>query len=296
MGKVKVVPGSGSRELAFKVAKVMESELVDVESKYFPDGEIYVRLKGEVEGERVAVIHSMARHPNRLLVEFLLLVRTLKDLGAKEVIGVIPYFPYLRQDARFKSGEAVSAKIISEVIGASGVDVVISVDPHLHRIKDLERYLGIRFKNVTAMRALARYFVERYELKEPILIAPDEEAEQWVKVFSDEMGVDYKILIKERVTPSEVKLRTNYLDIKGRDVIVVDDIISTGTTIAEAAKVLKTAGARRIFATCTHPLLIGDALYKIYRAGVEEVIATDTVASPVSVVSVAPILARTLTT
>lgn len=286
-----IVPGSGSRSLAFKIAKAAGFDIVDVEVRSFPDREIYVKLKGRVKGEEVALIQSMAREPNKLLVEFLLTVDALRSSGARRVIGVIPYFPYLRQDAIFEEGEALSAKVVSKVIGGSGIDEVITVDPHLHRIKDLSGYLGVKFEKLTAASLLANYFKGKVDPREVLVIAPDEEAEQWAKPFAEELGTDYEVLIKSRKTPSEVELKAEELSVKGEEIIIVDDMISTGTTMAEAVKALKLKGARRIFATCTHPLLIGDALYRIYRAGADEVVGTDTVPSPVSLISVAPLIA-----
>ncbi|RLE66936.1 MAG: ribose-phosphate diphosphokinase [Thermoprotei archaeon] len=292
---MKVLAGSGSRVLGLKVARLLNAEMVDVQVRRFPDGEIYVRLLGEVEGEDVVLVQSMGKNPNELLVEFLLLADTLKDLKARKVIAVVPYFPYARQDARFKPGEAFSLKTVVKLVEDVGIDAMITVDMHLHRIESPSKIFNIPAFNLTAMPLLAEYALKTLNLEEPIVVGPDEEAEQWAKTAAESIGSGYLVLSKVRLDDYKVEISSPQLNrVKGRNVLIVDDIISTGGTMSKAVKQVSEAGAKRIVAACTHPLLVGDSVYNILKAGAECVIGSDTVQSHVSYVSVAPIIANKL--
>lgn len=289
-----IVGGSGSRHLAVKLSRLMRIDLLDVEVRKFPDGEIYVNFLGDIEGEEVILVQSIAKQPNDLLIEFIFEAKTLRDLGAERVIGVIPYIPYARQDTRFKPGEALSIRIVAEMIEWSGINELYTIDTHLHRLKGLEELFSINVHNLTCMRELARYVIKNFKLNEPIAIAPDEEAKQWVRVFSEEINCPYAVLEKRRISDEEVELSIKDIEVVDRDVIIVDDIISTGGTMAEAVRSMKKLNARKVYAVCAHPILVGDALYRILKAGAEAVIGTDTIESPISYVSVAPLIASAI--
>jgi len=289
-----IIGGSASTYLAYEIARVGGFSTLPIISRVFPDGERYVRILGNVEGMRIAVIQSMYRSPDSYLIEFLLITHTLKELGAKEIIGVIPYFPYARQDTRFNSGEAVSLNIISHLIENSGIDKIITIDMHLHRYSSVSEIFRIPAENLTAMEEIARYLTDNYDLRDPVIIGPDEESEQWAKKVASIIKCDYDILEKRRISAEEVEIVPREVNVKGRDVVIVDDIISTGGTMAEAIKMLLKLGAKRVIGACTHAILAGEALGKIYRAGAYDLIATNTVPSPISVVSIAGLLVRTL--
>ena len=288
--------GSSARALALKAATLANVRYVPVETKKFPDNEKYVRLLGEVEGEQVFVVQSMGHKPDEYLMEYFLLVETLKDLGAEKVIGIIPYFAYARQDQRFKPGEALSIKTVSRLIEFVGTDKLYTIDCHRHRVKETEfsQIIKIPVEDLSAMPLLADYVKNNYSLENPVVIGPDAEAYEWARKAAEVLGCDYDVLEKKRITEREVVIRPCEINVSGRDVLIVDDIISTGGTMVEAIKVLKRERARRIIVACTHPLLVEDALAKIYSTGVFDVIGTDTVWSPVSVVSVAPLIATVI--
>ncbi|RLF00406.1 MAG: ribose-phosphate pyrophosphokinase, partial [Thermoprotei archaeon] len=246
--------------------------------------------------EQVFVVQSMGHKPDEYLMEYFLLVETLKDLGAEKVIGIIPYFAYARQDQRFKPGEALSIKTVSRLIEFVGTDKLYTIDCHRHRVKETEfsQIIKIPVEDLSAMPLLADYVKNNYSLENPVVIGPDAEAYEWARKAAEVLGCDYDVLEKKRITEREVVIRPCEINVSGRDVLIVDDIISTGGTMVEAIKVLKRERARRIIVACTHPLLVEDALAKIYSTGVFDVIGTDTVWSPVSVVSVAPLIATVI--
>ena len=289
-----ILGGSSAQVLAIKIGRLLKAPVLLPEIKRFPDGEKYVRITGDVNGKTVAVIQSFYHQPDEFLIEYFLMVDTLKDLGAKRVLGVVPYFAYARQDERFKPGEAISFKIVTKLIEEVGTDEIYTVDTHLHRVEQLSEIFRIPAHNLTAVPLLAQYIKKNFELTNPIVIGPDEEAEQWAKVAAKELEAEYDVLEKERLGPSEVRIKTRELDVKNRDIVIVDDIISTGGTMVEAIKMLKEHGAKNIIAACTHPILVQNALTKIYQAGALAVIGTDTVPSSISFVSVAPVIAEAL--
>jgi ribose-phosphate pyrophosphokinase len=168
------------------------------------------------------------------------------------------------------------------------------VDIHLHRIEEASQIFNIPCHNLTAMPLIGKFIRENYSLKNPMVLAPDMEAEQWAKAMADELGADFCVMEKVRKGPEEVEISCENLGVKGREVILTDDIISTGGTMATAISMVKKADAKLIIAACTHPLLIGGALSLIHQAGALEVIGTDTVPSSVRVVSIDKLLADNL--
>ncbi|MFW9984961.1 MAG: ribose-phosphate diphosphokinase [Candidatus Odinarchaeota archaeon] len=289
---VVITSGSPSKTLAWKVAQNLNATYLDTEVKRFPDGETYLRFLGNVEKENVIVVQSLGHQPNHYLVELFLMLDALKDLKAKHVIAVIPYFAYARQDERFKPGEAVSIKTISRLVEAAGADNIFTIDSHRHRVVDQDDLTTVPLQDLTAMAELAKYMDSKYDLHNPAVIGPDAEAGAWAKIAADTLSVEYDALEKKRFDAETVEIKPRRLDIKDRDILIVDDIISTGNTIIKAIDILKKNGAKDIYVACTHPLLVLNALVRIYQTGAIEVVGTDTVQSAISHVSVAPVIAN----
>ncbi len=289
-----VIGGPTSEALASKVAKELGVELGGLEVRRFPDGEKYLRVLSEVNGQTVAVVQSIHHTPDELLFEYLLMADALKDLGAKRVIAFIPYFAYARQDERFKPGEALSFKTVSKLIECVGTDEIYTIDMHQHRVVKSSDAFRIPAHNLSAMTLLADYVRKGGKLEKPLVIGPDAEAEQWAKIAAERLGTDYDVFEKRRLGDAHVEVRPRKSNAHGRDVLIVDDIISTGGTIVEAVKILKSQGAQKIQVACTHAILAPGALDKINSAGVQDVVGTDTVPSPISRVTVAPLIADQL--
>ncbi|RLF12214.1 MAG: ribose-phosphate diphosphokinase [Thermoprotei archaeon] len=288
---IKVVPGPASRRLGASLAEELKTSVLEVESKVFPDGESYVRLKGEVAGEEVVVVQSCYPPQDKHLIELLLLVKTIKELGARKVIAAVPYLAYSRQDKRFLEGEAVSGRVVLELIGLAGADALLTVDVHSEAL--LEK-LSFKAVNVSAMPLIARY-LSQLRLLNPFILSPDKKRAREAGLVASLLNTDHGYLEKVRdLSTGEVKTMVKGLPVEGRDVVIVDDIISTGGTIANAASIVKSQGARRVLAACTHPILAKGAEERMRKAGVEEIIGTDAVESHVSRVSVAPALAEAL--
>ena len=278
-----VVSGSQSQNLAFKVAKLLNTKLTRVEYKRFPDNEIYVRVVDEINDDKAVIINTQ-KNQNDAIVETILLCDALRDEGVKDITLVAPYLAYARQDKKFNPGEAISIRALAKIY-SNIVDRLITINPHETHIKD---FFTIPFIYGDAIPKLAEYVKDK--LDNPIVLAPDKGALEFAKTASKILNAEYDYLEKTRLSPTEIQIAPKTLDAKDRDVLIVDDIISTGGTMATAVKLLKEQGAKKIIAACVHPVLIGDALNKLYSAGVEEVVGTDTYLSEVSKVSVAEII------
>ncbi|AEF96868.1 ribose-phosphate diphosphokinase [Methanotorris igneus] len=282
-----IIPGSNSQDLAFRVAKLTNSKLARVESKRFPDGEIYVRVHDDVKDEDVVIIQTQNRQ-NDGIIETILLCDALRDEGANSITVVAPYLAYARQDKKFNPGEPISIRALAKIY-SDICDKLITINPHETHI---ERFFEIPFIYGDAVPKLAEYVKDK--LNNPIALAPDKGAIEFAKTAAEILNCEYDYLEKTRISPTEIQIAPKNLDAEGRDVLIVDDIISTGGTMATAIKLLKEQGAKKIIAACVHPVLIGDALNKLYAGGADEVVGTDTFLSEVSKVSVDDVIAKLL--
>lgn len=294
--KLLVLGGLNGEHLAIELSSIGAFELGSLEVKKFPDGETYVRVLTEVNDRTVVYINSLQRDVNEAVFETILTIDTLRDLGAKEVIAVIPYMSYARQDARFNPGEAISIRTLAKMFKAVKIDHLITIDMHLHRISNPSDLFGANFHNITGVKELAKYFRRTHNIENTVIIGPDEEAEQWAKIMSEELnGLEYTVLKKTRFTAEKVAIETEGVNVDGKNVIIVDDIISTGGTIIEAVMALKELGAKEIMVGTIHPLLIGYAYNRLLRLGLRDLVGTNTILSPISKVSVAPAIYGKLT-
>ena len=290
---LKVLGGSSSKHIAFEVAKYLHTDFIMLNSRKFPDGEKYLRvLDDKIEGNSYLVIQSMYKTPDEYLMEYFFILDVLKSNGAKEIVSFIPYFAYARQDCEFNPGEPISFKIVARLIEQAGTDKIYTFDPHLHRIKSLSEVFTIPAYNISILPTVVRYILDNYALDDPVLIGPDAESEQWTKMAAQETELDYDVLEKVRYGDYEVEIRPRELDISDRNIILIDDIISTGRTMAETIMMLKDQGANNIYIGTAHPILIGDALVNLYKAGANFVVGSDSIPSPVSFVKCAPIIAE----
>jgi len=286
-----VVPGPASTELGRRVATLLGARMVPVSFKRFPDGESYVRFMGEVEGEVVAVIQTTSPPQNERLIQLLLMADNAKDMGAKSVIAVVPYLAYARQDRRFLPGEAFSLKTVVRLLQCCGVDELITVNVHNPTVL---RSLQIPFRDLSAIGVLAQHLMNK-GLQGAFSISLGKKGLEMAREAHNILrgGYGYIQTRRDRVT-GEVSIEEKPLPIHGRDVIIFDDIISSGGTMAKAVRWAKDQGARRVYAACVHPLLAPGAMERILESGADGVVGTDCVPSPVSRVSVAPLIAEAL--
>ncbi len=266
-----VIRGSGGYP-APRLAEALGAELVDAESKVFPDGETYVRIGRPVAGKIAVIVQSMYPNQNDKFVELLLLVEAARGLGASRVIVVAPYTAYARQDRRFREGEPISIKAVLSALRAVGAHAFITID--IHKPESLNFFEGPSV-NVDPSPLFAEAL--RNE-KDVIVVAPDRGALHRAEKLAERLGSPYDYLEKfrDRVT-GEITMKPKSLPVKGKTVILVDDIISTGGTIAKAASILREQGAERIIVAVSHALLVGNAMEKLAKARIDRILALDTV-------------------
>ncbi|RLI78050.1 ribose-phosphate diphosphokinase [Archaeoglobales archaeon] len=273
---MKVVAGNASPMLALKVAEALNLKLAKTTFKKFPDSEIYVRVE-DFDDVNI-VVQSL--NCNEDVVSLMLLFDALSDT---EIIAIIPYMGYARQDKAFEDGEAVSIRAIAKLL-ESYASEIITVNIHS---KDAAGHFN-KLVDLDAMPIIGNYFKEQ----DVVMLSPDFGSYERVKIAAKAANCDFDYLEKRRIDAETVEITPKSLDVEGKDIVFVDDIISTGGTMIEASKMLLKSGAKSVRAVCVHAVLANYALNKLYNAGVTEVIATDTVEKVVSKISVAELIAN----
>jgi len=260
-----------------------------IEYRYFPDNELYIRFPFEVEKE-VILFQSMYGEPDKKLVETLFASYTLQDLGAKEIFAVIPYLAYTRQDRRFKEGEAISQLITLKLLRDSGVKYILTFDGHFH--SGMPKIEGLYIQNIK----LAPYFKGVFKDLHGnfVIIGPDDDALELAKLLSNELGFEYGYIEKKRMGDTNVEMKKCSIEVKNKNVIIIDDMISTGSTIIEAIKLLKNEGAKDIYVAATHGLFVSNAIEKINSMEIKKIITSNTVPNPFAQLDIIPILYKEL--
>jgi len=278
---VKIIGGSASQLLASRVASRLGCELIRVEYKRFPDGESYVRVQDDID--EVLIIQSTVVDSDWICL--LQLIDACE--GAKHIRVVIPYVGYARQDSQSHPGEAISARALAKTVHVAEIFTI-----NIHNPSILKYFSG-KARNLDAAPSIGRY-VSSLKLNKPIIIAPDDGARALAESAASDLGIDFDVLEKKRLSGDEVEIRAKHLDVTDRDVVIIDDIISTGGTMAETIELLRRQKPNDVHVACVHPVLVRDAVSRLFQAGAKDIIATDTIEKGVSVVSVAPIIAEAL--
>ncbi|MBE0516918.1 MAG: ribose-phosphate diphosphokinase [Methanophagales archaeon] len=286
---MKIIPGISSQILATRIAAELGGEACLCEFKKFPDGELYTRVVDGIKDEEIIIVQSLMADTG--LISLLQLIDAVEEAHKTSV--VIPYLGYARQDKRFKPGEAISSRAIARGISFAGiVDKIYVVNVHNRAVLE---YFDVEAKNLDAAPLIGEYIAKK-GIVQPVIIGPDEGARELAKAVAAPHGYAYDVLEKKRISGDEVVIKPKELSVEGKNVVIVDDIISTGGTIAEAASMIKVREANEIYVACIHGLFVQNAPLRILNAGVKEIIATDTIESVFSEISVAKMVAEELTT
>jgi len=274
-------------------AQALAAELnlpyAQVEVHRFPDGESKVTLPDSLPA-RLVICRSFDR-PNNKLVELLLAVRTARELGASHLTLVAPYLCYMRQDIAFNPGEAVSQGIIGEFL-ASLLDAAITVDPHLHRIERIAQAVPLQQSVAVSAAPLIADFLTQQD--NPVLLGPDRESLQWVSTIATLCGFEHCVCSKERLGDRQVRIQLPDFDFRGRNVVLIDDVVSSGETLASATRSCLAAGAERVDAMVTHALFSAGAEKRILQSGIMKIWSTDSITHASNSISLAPLLAHSL--
>lgn len=288
---INLITGNSSEDLAKKISKKLKANFVKSEVKVFPDGESKITLKGKFSKGKTIVVQSIYPPVDSNLIQTLSLISKAKDQST-EVVVVVPYLGYARQDREFLPGEIVTMKILGQLFKGVGASKIIIVDIHS---KIGLKHFKIKTENISGISDLVQYF-KKINLKNPLVVSPDQGGKERAKEFANKFGSDFIALKKQRDRKTgNVEIKTEGLDkVIDRDVILVDDMISTGGSIIKATKFLKKQKCKRVFVACTHALLVNDAEKKIKKSGVSRIISTNSIPGKTSVVDISSTIVKAI--
>ncbi len=294
---LKLFSCSSNPVLAKAIAGYIGTELGNVAMSKFSDGEIHIRLDDSVRGSDVYVVQSTSAPVNDHLIELLVMVDALKRASAKTINVVMPYYGYARQDRKARSRDPITAKLVANLIETAGAHRVIAMDLHAMQIQG---FFDIPVDHLLGVPILGDYFYEK-SLDSPVVVSPDHGGVVRARRLADTLQAPLAIIDKRRPEPGVVEVMNIIGDVSGRTAILIDDIIDTAGTIALAANALKEAGAKEIYACCTHPVLSGPAMERLEASSIVEIVVTDTIPLPksgcsskVKVLSVAPLIGEAI--
>lgn len=316
MGGFAVFSGDANKELAKQIVKELGIKMGRLKTEKFPDNETYVRIEEDIEGKKVFIIQPTCNPANENLVKLFLIADAAKRAKAQKIIAVIPYFGYARQDRIVKEGEPVSAQLFAGLLRKAGVNDVIAMDlhssavekfikpeTHLHALPKIYSYLEKRKpkKHLHALPVIADY-LKKKKLKDLVVVSPDLGALKNAKEQARVLNAGIAVIHKKRITGSKVTAEKIEGEIKGKNCVIIDDIISTAGTMSQAIGILKKLGAKNVFVAATHGVLAGKAIARLNKAPVKEIIVTNTIPQrehrkklkKLKVLSVAPLLAETI--
>jgi len=292
-----MIVGPASQILGVRIAQELGIETINTETKNFPDGENYLRLNLEdesiLQGKEVIIIQSTGPSANSTqnsrLFELLMMIDSVKRIGPEKLIVIVPYLAYARQDKIFRPGECPFARVIARMINSQNIDEFYTVDVHNPQI--LEEF-DCKAINIDSMELLANY-IKSLGAEDIVVVSPDkgsiERSKAFARYFGESVPIEY-FEKKRDVITGEIKM-SGELNLKGKDVVIADDIIATGGTMATAIELSKQSGAKKVYAAATHALMLGQAKYRIMKAGADEIIGTDSIDNEMAKVS----LAKTIT-
>jgi ribose-phosphate pyrophosphokinase len=293
--------GNANPKLAQEIAEALDTRLAEAEVSQFSDGEVFVQVNENVRGADVFVIQPTCPPVNHNLMELLIMIDALRRASAFRITAVIPYFGYARQDRKVQPRVPITAKLVADLITAAGAHRVLTMDLHAGQIQG---FFNIPVDHLFAAPVLLEYFQQRlaeHAWADLVVVAPDAGGVERSRAFAKRLGTSLAIMDKRRTGANEAKIMHVIGDVRSRDVILLDDIIDTAGTIIQAVSALKAEGARRIVASCTHAVLSGQAVERLEKSEIAEVVVTNTIplredpqSKKLTVLSVAPLLAEAI--
>ncbi|MGP1488026.1 MAG: ribose-phosphate diphosphokinase [Peptoanaerobacter stomatis] len=297
--EIKIFAGNSNMSLASKIAKGVGVELGKIEVKKFSDGEIAVNILESVRGKDIYIIQSTSEPVDTNLMELLIMIDAFRRASAGRINAVIPYYGYARQDRKAKSRDPITAKLVANLITAAGADRVVTMDLHAAQIQG---YFDIPVDHLLGEPILAKAYKSRfYGRDDVVIVSPDLGSVTRARKFADSLGVGIAIIDKRRPRANVCEVLNIIGDVKGKNVIIVDDMIDTAGTLVNGANALEGFGAKDIYACCTHPVLSGEAISRIQNSPIKEVMVLDTIELPekkkidkIKIESVAPIFSQAI--
>jgi len=271
---MKILTGNSNKHLSQKISKFLKNRLVNSNIRKFADGEIYVEINENIRGNSIFLIQSVSSPANDNLMELLLSIDALKRSSAKNITAVIPYFGYARQDRKVVPRTSISAKLVSNLIAKAGADRVVTVDLHSGQIQG---FFDIPVDNLFATPIFARHIKKKLKKNNIICVAPDVGGTARARALGKLLNVDLAIVDKRRPAPGKSEVMNVIGNVKNKTCILVDDIIDSGGTIVNAASELKKKGAKDVHVYVTHGVLSGNAVEKITKSSIKNLVVTDTI-------------------
>jgi len=297
--ELKLLTGNANRALAEEIAQYLHVPLADAEVTRFSDGEVYVQVNENVRGADVFVIQPTCPPVNDTLMELLIMVDAMKRASARRITAVLPYYGYARQDRKVQSRVPISARLVADLLEAAGIDRVLALDLHAGQIQG---FFSVPVDHLFAGPVVMIDYLKKKELQDPVIVAPDAGGVERARAIAKRFDAGLAIIDKRRDGPNSAVAMHLIGDVKGRDAIVIDDIIDTAGTLLQAVTAIDHGGARRILACGVHPVLSGPAIDRIKGSPIEEVVVTNTIPvtdakrllSRITVLTVAPLLGEAI--
>ncbi len=274
--KVKIFSLSSNLQLAQEIADYIGIPLSTCEVSRFADGEININIGETVRGHKVFIVQSTSAPVNEHVMELLIMIDALKRASAREINIVMPYYGYSRQDRKAKARQPISAKLIADLLQVAGATRVICVDLHAAQIQG---FYDIPIDNFRSMPIIAEY-IKTKEIKNMVVVSPDHGGVARARSLADALNSPIAIIDKTRPEPNVAEVMNIIGNVKNKNCVIFDDMIDTAGSIVAAANALKEAGAKDIYACCTHPLLSGPAVERIMNSPLIEMVCTNTVLLP----------------
>jgi ribose-phosphate pyrophosphokinase len=292
---ITLISGTAHRELAEAIATEIGRDLAKAHVARFPDGEVDIKIDEDLRGRDVFVLQPTCPPVNDNWVELLLLLDTLRRASAGRITAVMPYYGYARKDRKDEGRVPISAKVVANTLVASGAERLVTLDMHAAQIQG---FFDIPVDHLYA-RPVLLDAVEELGVENPVVVTPDVGGTKMARAYAKRLGADLAIVDKRRISGSETVVEHVIGDVKGRNCVIVDDMISTGGSITQAAETLKRAGADRIVIAVSHAVFCGPAVERLESAPVDTVLVTDTIPlarkpKNLKTVSVAPLVARAI--
>ena len=296
---MKILSGTSNPRLSKEISKKLKLKLINTNIKKFADGEIYIEINENIRGNSVFVIQSTSTPANDNIMELLLCIDALRRSSAKNITAVIPYFGYARQDRKVAPRTSISAKVVSNLITNAGASRIVTVDLHAGQIQG---FFDIPVDNLFTTPMFARYIKKKFKTKNLVCVSPDVGGVQRTRGLATKIKADLAIIDKRRPEPGKSQVMNIIGDVKGKNCIIVDDIIDSGGTIINAVEALKKAGAIDVYVFITHAVLSGDAAERIKKSKIKKLIITDTIDnslkiknnSKIEVISISPLMAEAI--
>lgn len=272
--ELKIISGNSNRPLAEGIAKYLRINLVDADVRQFSDGEIFVQINDNVRGSDVFVIQSTCPPTNDNLMELLIIIDALKRSSAARITAIVPYYGYARQDRKVQPRVPISAKLVADLITVAGADRLLTMDLHAGQIQG---FFNIPVDNLFSTPVMIDHIRQLECGADPVIVSPDAGGVERARAYAKLLNATLSIIDKRRDAPNQSEVMNIIGDVKGKDAFIIDDIVDTAGTLTKSAKALKKAGARSVYACCTHSVLSGGAIERIEQSEIEKMVVTDTI-------------------